>query len=133
MKESRFLQIRVVESDNPIEFQSEFNRIQIELKSKRPKSQFDISSDKYKAIITFEETEIIAETASDELYNQGLDFTCSQCPKFEPVRNNDGTVKRTSKHGSCFLRGRTTRTTAVCEWFSREYLNGKIQIVEEVE
>jgi len=131
LKTNKYLQIRVVQSKDPDQFQREFNEVQIELQSQKPETKFDISSDYYKAIIQYEVTKEEPETAQEEMAAQGLYFTCENCPKFEPERNNDGTVRQTAKRGGCFLNSYTRRDSSACEWFCRQLLKGEIKVNKE--
>lgn len=133
MKESRYQQFEIVVDSNPTAFRDKLNATLISLAKKRPVTKTDISGDTFKAIIEYEEIEYIPETAEDELEARGLCFVCSQCPRFEPSLNNDGTVRRSSKHGSCFLNRHQSKDARVCEWFAAEYLKGNINPIEEVE
>ena len=130
MRQSKYTQIRVVQNKDPGQFQSEFNRAQIELQSKKPQTvKIEVTQDGIIGVIQYEcETEV-PETAQDELLMQGLHFTCEECPRFEPVLNLDGSVKRTSKQGSCFLEDRAWRDSCVCEWFCKQFLRGEIRPV----
>ena len=92
MKSSKYQQIRVIESRDPTEFQAEFNKAQQELADQKPETIYDIS-DVYRAIIQYEVKVSVAESARDELALEGIYPTCGDCPKFQPVLNNDGSVK----------------------------------------
>ena len=130
MRQSKYTQIRVVQSKDPEQFQTEFNQAQVELQSKRPETvKMEITQDGIVAVIQYEVEIEVAETAQDELRMQGLHFTCAECPKFEPVLNFDGSVKRTSKHGACFLEPRACRDSSVCEWFCKQFLKGEVRPV----
>lgn len=133
MKRSSYSQFELVVDSDPVAFQDKLNKAEVRLSSKNPITTCDISSNTFKAIIQYEETKNVPETALDELTVQGLSFTCVNCPRFEPVLNNDGSVRGSSVKGSCFLESYLRKDTCVCEWFAKEFLKGKIQIVEEVE
>lgn len=130
MRQSRYTQIRVVREKDPGQFQEAFNQAQVELQSKRPETvKIEITDDGLVAIIQYEVDVEVPETAEDELRVQGLYFTCENCPKFNPATNLDGSVKQTSKHGTCFISDRTRRDSIACEWFCKQYLKGEIQPV----
>lgn len=125
MKRAKYQQIRVVLSKDPKQFQDEFNEAQIELAPLNPTTKkTEVTDDGLLAIIQYEVMVDIPEDARDELEMQGVYLTCADCPRFVPVRNNDGTIKRSAKHGSCFLEERTRRDAKACEWFAKEYLKG---------
>lgn len=121
MKQSKYQQIRVIESKDPAEFQAEFNKAQQELASLKPETIYDIS-DGYRAIIQYEVETSVAESARDELALEGIHLTCSDCPKFKPVLNNDGSVRQTSKKGSCDVEPLTCRDSSACDWFCRKVM-----------
>ena len=121
MKQSKYQQIRVIESKDPTEFQTEFNKAQQELADQKPETIYDIS-DGYRAIIQYEVNVSVAESARDELALEGIYPTCGDCPKFQPVLNNDGSVKQTSKKGSCDVEAWTCRDSVACDWFCRKVM-----------
>lgn len=128
MKQIRYTQIRVVHEKDPKAFQDEFNQAQIELKSMKPEIvKMEVTEDGIVGIIQYEVDHQEPENAQDEMDIQGLHFTCSDCPRFEPCRNNDGSIKKTSKKGSCILSDWTRSDSMACEWFCREYLKGNIK------
>ena len=135
MKQIRYTQIRVVHESDPQAFQDEFNHAQIELKSKKPEVlKMDITSDGMVAIIQYEVETEEPENAKDEVSLMGVHLTCGNCPRFEPMRNKDGSVNRTAKRGKCFLEPYTTCETDVvhCEWFCKKYLKGEIEVRSEI-
>lgn len=128
MRYSKYTQIRVVPEKDPKQFESAFNQAQVELQSKRPETvKIEITPDGYVAIIQYEVEVEIVETAEDELRQQGLRFTCSDCPKFEPRLNNDGSVMKSAKRGKCFLSDWTRCDSSACEWFCKQFLRGEIK------
>lgn len=131
MKEIIKQRIRVIATKDPDQFQNEVNDLIDGLADLKPTLDIDIKSDVYKAIIRYEESHEKPETAREELHAQGLSFTCENCPKFEPERNNDGTVRQSSKLGSCFLETRTRRDCPACEWFCKQLLKGDIKVNKE--
>lgn len=133
MKQSKYQQIRVIESKDPTEFQDEFNKAQQELASLKPETIYDIT-DGYRAIIQYEVETSVPENAKDEVHLMGVHLTCGNCPRFEPMRNKDGSVNRTAKRGKCFLEPYTTCETDVvhCEWFCKKYLKGEIEVRSEI-
>lgn len=120
--------IKVVANKDPSQFQDEVNSIIDDLAYLKPSVEYDISTDIYKALFQYELVEEIPETAQEECMKQGLHFTCNDCSRFEPMLNNDGTVKQTAKRGSCFLEHYTCRDSHVCEWFCSELLKGNIAV-----
>lgn len=120
--------IRVVANKSPDIFQDEVNKLIDELAYLKPKVEYDISSDIYKALFQFEETIEVPETAAEEVANQGLYFTCENCPRFEPALNNDGSIRQTAKKGACFLQEYTCRDAPACEWFCKQFLRGEIEV-----
>lgn len=118
--------IKVVANKDPCQFQDEVNRLMDDLAYLKPSVEYDISTDTYKALFQYEEIEETPETAQEECSRQGFDFRCENCPRFQPELNNDGSIRRTAKRGSCFLKGYTCRDFAVCEWFCREFLGNGI-------
>lgn len=121
MKQSKYQQIRVIESKDPAEFQAEFNKAQQELASLKPETIYDIS-DGYRAIIQYEVETSVAESASDELALEGIRLTCADCPKFKPALNNDGSVRQTSKRGTCDVEPLTFRDMPACDWLCRKVM-----------
>ena len=128
MKKNKYLQIEVVQNEDPVQFKEEFNKKQMELSSLRPETIFDISTSLYKAVIQYEVVNEIPETATEEMSLQGLHFTCENCPRFEPALNNDGSIRQTAKKGKCFLKESTSRDVPVCEWFCKQFLRGELEI-----
>lgn len=130
MKQNRYAQIRVIHDEDPSKFQEKFNAAQVELQSQKPETiKMDITSRELVAIIQFIVETEEPENARDELSLQGINFTCKQCPKFEPRLNKDGSVNRTAKKGKCFLSDWAWADSSVtnCEWFCKKYLKGEIE------
>lgn len=127
MEQKVYQQIRVIDRKDPEQFQSEVNRAQIDLAQFNPETIYDIS-DGYKAIIQWKVTEDIPETAQDEMSLQGIHLLCGECPRFDPVKNNDGSVKRTSKRGTCFLSSHCWADSPACEWACKAMLRGELEV-----
>lgn len=125
--EKRWTKFEVVHEADPVVFRDKLNALNEELAQYRPKTTFNITPDLYQAIIEYEITETVPETALEEMWAQGLSFTCSNCPKFEPALNRDGSINRTKKWGSCFLEDMAKCDTSVCEWFAKQFLKGEIK------
>lgn len=130
MKRERKQKIRVIRKKDPDEFQNEFNQLTDELASLNPEATIEIKENYFVAILKFVIEELTPETAEEELDAQGLRFSCQNCPRFEPERNMDGTVRQTAKKGKCFLKDLTWRDTGACEWFCKGVLNGSVQPVQ---
>lgn len=130
MKQKIYKQIRVVQNKDPDQFQREFNEIQKELSHLKPETIYDISADGYKAIIQYEVEVEEPETAQDEMSIQGFSFVCRECPKFKPVLNNDGSIRKTRKRGSCFLQERCWADSLACEWACKAYLRGELEVLK---
>lgn len=128
-KEKRWTKFEVVHEADPVKFRDKLNALNEELAIYRPKTTFNITPEIYQAIIEYEMVETIPENAVEELEAQGIYFTCADCPKYEPELNMDGSVRRTSKKGKCFLSDRQCRDSIACEWFCKQYLKGEIQPV----
>lgn len=130
LKRRRKQLIRVIACDNPEQFEHDVNLLHDELINTHYEVEYNINSQIYKALFLIDHVEEIPESAQEELAEQGLSFTCEQCPRFEPARNNDGSVRQTAKKGTCFLSEFTTRESPVCEWFCRQFLKGEIEIIK---
>lgn len=120
--------IKVVANKDPDQFQDEVNRLIDDLAHLKPSVDYNINTDTYKALFQYELVEEVPETAQEECEEQGLRLTCNDCPRFEPMLNNDGTVKQTAKRGSCFRQPLTRKDSTACEWFCSQLLGGKITI-----
>ena len=129
MKTNRYTQIKVITDTDPKEFERKFNETQIDLRAMNPEtSKMEITQEGMIAVISYVVEQDVPESARDEMSLQGLHFTCRQCPNFNPVRNNDGSVRRTSKRGSCFLKEQAWADSSVCEDFCKKYLLGEIKV-----
>ena len=127
VKSNKYTQIRVVHSKDPTQFEELLNQAQVELQSMKPETtKMEFTPDGIVAIIQFEKEENHPENAQDEMHLQGVHFTCNECPKFNPALNNDGTVRRSSKKGKCFLQDIAFGDAPVCEWFCKQFLKGEI-------
>lgn len=132
VRRERKQKIRVLRCKDPEQFENEFNQLTDELAHLNPETKIEAKDDYFVAILQFVVEKLIPETAEEELETQGLSFSCQDCPRFEPERNNDGSIRQTAKKGTCFLKDRTWRDSHACEWFCKEYLRGSIQPVEEL-
>ena len=128
MKRVTYSQIRVVEGDDAKTFQDEFNKAQTELKSMKPET-IKLDLDAWVAVIQFTVETEEPENARERFESQGVRFTCENCPRFQPMRNNDGSVKRTAVKGSCFKEAFLRRDTVACDFFYAEVENGAIEPV----
>lgn len=131
MKETKYLQIRVVSNVDPEQFQDEFNKAQLELASKKPQSTYSIEGDSFKAVIQYEETKYVPETASDQAQLDGIQILCDECPHFERDKNKDGSPRMISKHGTCPFCDSVRIDQNACEWFYRKVLLGEAKPIRK--
>lgn len=70
-------QIKVVYSENPIDFQNQFNREMEILSDCNPHVEFNHTKG-FCAYITYDQTFNIPDTIADEYHAEGIYFTCQQ-------------------------------------------------------
>ena len=133
MRESKYVQVRIIAERDPDEFQRRVNEAEIQHAGARPKTTFEISGDMYKCLIEYEHVEHIPETADDVAYLKGIRYTCQSCPNFQPALNKDGSIKKTQKRGTCTVAGTAFRDSGACEFFYSELLQERLQPVDEEE
>lgn len=119
-------QIKVVYSENPIDFQNQFNREMEILSDCNPHVEFNHTKG-FCAYITYDQTFNIPDTIADEYHAEGIYFTCQQCPLRETV--TDGRVKRVKcKHSSY---GYAHLDHECCEVFYRRLQLGELEPMGE--
>lgn len=131
MKRLRKQKIRVIRQKDPEMFEQAFNNLTDELGTFNLETTIDINNDCFTAIFQYVEETLIPQTAKEELEAQGLHFCCENCPRFEPMLNNDGSIRQSAKRGSCFLKEYTCRDSHVCEWFCKQFLKDAIKVNKE--
>lgn len=97
MKEERFQQYAIVQSDSAEILTERLNQKLRELKDKDPVVSFD----GFTARICYVEREDVPEDIKDEWRLKGVSLTCSKCPYYKPNTKSDGSVDMRSKKGMC--------------------------------
>ena len=128
MKQHTYQQIRVISSNNPADFQEQFNQALTELASKNPKVEFNMTQG-HCAYIMYQETMQAPETSEDEFALAGISFHCRNCPKYEWPLTKSGNINRIQKKGDCPIAkyGFTSRDANACEYLYKGILNGSLK------
>lgn len=116
MRSSVYEQFATVHEDSASLFDARLNEKVRELHAFNPKVKFSESIPFY-AHISYTVNENIPETVSEASEMEGVSFVCFQCPYFQPVLKEDGTMDKRVKWGDCEHAelGRTYKTAAACE------------------
>ena len=116
MKCESFQQFSVVQSDSPKIFTEELNAELQRLRQHQPVVKF-AECDPLCAYISYTERAWVPENLGDEYELSGVSFRCGDCPFFEPEKNADGSIKKSSKRGKCSKSewGRTSKDTRACD------------------
>ena len=124
MRVSTIVQIEPIKSEDPAEFNekmeelSEYNNVSYEL---------SMDGGTFSAVIVYEITKETVDRASDIFHQDGVRYTCKQCPHIEdPHRGN---VKWCKCEFS--VTGRTHKDHECCELFYKELLQGDIEPLPE--
>lgn len=119
--------LKVVYSDNPKEFESEFNAAMDALSGCEPTFKIDENKTAFCAYITYTETERIPDRVADEYHAMGVYYLCKNCPLHELT--TDGRVKRVKC--DCSDLGFTHLEHEACEVFYRRLKFGEIKAIGE--
>lgn len=127
MKAQSILQFAIVDSDSASDFEDSINARVRELEPFKPTVTFS-ETHKYLARISYRITEMIPESAADEMELEGVTFRCEDCPAFSPILKEDGTEDKRVKYGDCEFSqyGRTPKDGRCCKQFWTMLRNGGI-------
>lgn len=129
MKCESFKQFAIVRSDSAQLFEEQLNARLRELNDKSPDVSFSEQGDYLLARIKYTE-KILLENVKPDPTEVGIRFKCEDCPKFEPLRNKDGSENARAKIGDCELAeyGRTRRDMPACAVLYQMIENGGIKL-----
>ena len=123
MKEERFQQYAIVQSDSAEILTERLNQKLRELKDKDPVVSFDGTT----ARIQYVERSSVPEDIEDEWRLKGVCLTCESCPYFKPNAKSDGSVDMRSKKGMCLrLETRQLRDMPACDELYRMLREGEV-------
>lgn len=127
MRHESIQQFAIVKEDSAINFEETLNARIKELADHHPKVVFS-EADPFYARISYTETHAIAENEADMYELQGIAFHCEDCPMFDPMRNEDGSVSTRTKYGMCeFARyGKVSKNAQPCEQLFKMIRDGRI-------
>lgn len=118
MKRSSYEQFAIVKTDSASLFEKQLNEEAYRLRNNHPSVVFSDQIPFYAQIKYTVNTEA-PESISEEYEMVGACFVCEQCPYFEPMLNNDGSIDLRRKVGYCNHEdnelGRTYKTSAACD------------------
>ncbi len=113
MKTKRVKKIKVIQTQDPLQFQEEYNTILDELTEYSPEVMIQQFTGEHVAYIQYEETTRSFDCVSDEFHAEGIHYLCGQCPLHEPAE--DGRQKHVwCKYADC---GMTDIRREACEMF----------------
>lgn len=114
MRSEKYLQFRIVQSNNAEELTDKLNRALKELQDRAPEVTFD---GLIARIAYTEDAERVPEDISDEYKLKGVSLLCGDCPYFEPALKRDGSADLRSKTGRCpfAARGVTFKDCNACD------------------
>lgn len=127
MKISRLKRIAVVESTDPEEFEELFNSKMEELAFSDSIEHQIYCTDRYRAVITYEQTVRTFDCVADEFHAEGIRYLCRHCPDLEDPHD------KRIKHCICKFAelGATHKDREACDYFYRRLKAGKIEPIEE--
>ena len=124
MRVDAFTQIACIKSEDPIEFQTQFNEKMKELaNSRKLEPVIEMSNGVFTAVIKYEESEQTMDSVADIFHAEGIRYVCKQCPHL--VDPHNGTIKWCE----CPFAelGKTHKDHECCELFYKEVIQGKIK------
>lgn len=129
MKSLLVQQFAIVRSDSAETFEAELNARVKELYSYGPKVEILDNGDYLTAKISYKaplEEEFRPKVPTED----GIRFTCQDCPNFEPIRKADGTEDARVKYGGCKFAQykRTNKTSWACAVLYQMIENGGIRL-----
>lgn len=131
MKSSRYEQFAIVHADSASLFNEQLNEEIFRLRYDNPVVHFSESIPFY-AQIKYTVTERTPESLAEEYELKGVQFTCAQCPHFQPTLKKDGTEHPTCKFGECTHEdselGRTLKTMPACDKLYEMIHEGKVKL-----
>lgn len=107
MKYSKTRKSITIEAQNAVEFDERLNRALTKTANGNPQI-VDFPNYPLMVRIYYTEEIMIPECISDEYELCGRGGYCADCPRFQPQLNRDGTVKKSSKRGTCTLSSAPT-------------------------
>lgn len=115
--------IKVIQTDNPEEFEKQYNEATEELWEKDCKIEVQAFNGTHCAYIYWNEVEEIFDRVSDEFHAEGIHYLCSQCPLHDPAE--DGRKKIVwCKYADC---GSTDLRHEACEMFYKMVKQNEIK------
>ena len=123
MKKTRVKKIRVIQTQDPEEFQNTFNRTMEELADQEPEETIQQYKGTHVAYILYTETKQEWDRVSDEFHAEGLRYLCAQCPLHEPAE--DGRKKHVwCQYADC---GMTHLQHEACELFYKKLKQNEVK------
>ena len=115
-------QIKVIQADDPKEFQRQFNEAMEKLYENDPEVEF-VHEKAYCAYIRYTKVTHEWDSVADEFHAEGIHYLCKQCSYHEEVDDNR------KKYVYCKYAdyGHTHLDHEVCEMFYKEVKQGKIK------
>ena len=117
--------IKVVQSEDPKEYESEFNHWAEVLAEYEPEIKEQPFNGIHCAYFRYSETKEEFNTVADEFHAEGIHYLCSQCPLHDP--QEDGRKKQVwCKYSDC---GLTDLRHEACEMFYKMVKQNEIKPV----
>lgn len=115
--------IKVIQSDDPAEFEKLFNQATEEFSDDEYETRIQPFTGTHVAYITYKKTTREFNLISDEFHAEGIRYLCGQCPLHDPVE--DGRQKRVyCPFADC---GITDLRHEVCEMFYKKIKQNEIK------
>lgn len=124
MRFERIKQIKVITTADPEQFESDVNKSMTDLRELKPELVIH-TVQPFTAVIQYEKEERILETVKDEFHENGIRYTCLDCPHLD--RPMDGRIKWAYCKYSPY--GKTHINDDACEFFYKELACGKAKPV----
>lgn len=121
MRVKSFQRIKVIQTEDPLEFQTQFNKAMEELYDYDPEVEF-IHEKAHCAYIRYVESEHIFDSVADEFHAEGIHYLCEQCPYHDEVTDN----RRKSVYCKYADTGMTNLQHEACEMFYRHVKQGEV-------
>lgn len=123
MLTKRLKKIKVIQTDDPAEFEALFNAAAEELSETEFETEIQQFNGTHCAYIFYTEIKREFNLVSDEFHEQGIHYLCGQCSLHDP--QEDGRQKHVyCKYADC---GMTDVRHEVCEMFYKKVKQGEIK------
>ena len=117
--------IKVIQTEDPNEFQNLYDRIMDELSESEPEDDVQRYNGLHVAYIRYWEHVEEFDCIADEFHAEGIHYLCNQCPYHDPVE--DGRKKQVWCKYADY--GFTDLRHEACEMFYRKVKQGEIKPV----